>query len=98
MNARELVAWNMRRIRVRRGISSETLAALSAIDRAYVGRIERGGANPTIGILERIAGVLEVQIGDLFAIPDQDEARPPPLPGGRRRTVKLPISPPSRSP
>jgi transcriptional regulator with XRE-family HTH domain len=60
MNARQLVAWNIRRIRVRRGISSEALAAESGVDRAYVSRIERAVANPTIHVLERIAGVLEV--------------------------------------
>ena len=84
MNARELVAWNIRRIRVRRGISSETLAAESGVDRAYVSRIERAVANPTIGILEQIAAVLEVEIGELFAVPEPDEERPMPLPGGRR--------------
>jgi ribosome-binding protein aMBF1 (putative translation factor) len=84
MDARQLVAWNVRRIRVLRGISSETLAADSNVDRAYVSRIERAVANPTIDILERIAGVLEVNIAELFAIPKPHEKRPEPLPGGRR--------------
>jgi transcriptional regulator with XRE-family HTH domain len=86
MNARGLVAWNIRRIRVLRGISSETLAAEADVDRAYVSRIERAVANPTIGILERIAAVLEVEIGELFAIPGPQEERPAPLPGGRRHS------------
>lgn len=86
MNARQLVAWNIRRIRVRRGISSENLAAESGVDRAYVSRIERAVANPTIDVLERIAGALEVGIGELFAVPEPDEARPEPLRGGRRRS------------
>jgi transcriptional regulator with XRE-family HTH domain len=85
MKARELVAWNVRRIRVLRGTSSETLAAEAEVDRAYVSRIERGVANPTIEILERIARVLEVEIGDLFAIPEPHEERPEPLRGGRHR-------------
>ena len=85
MNARELVAWNIRRIRVRRGNSSETLAAESGVDRAYVSRIERAVANPTIDVLERIAGALEVEMAELFAIPEPHEERPMPLPGGRRR-------------
>jgi transcriptional regulator with XRE-family HTH domain len=85
MNARELVAWNIRRIRVRRGISSETLAAEAGVDRAYVSRIERAVANPTIGILEQIAAVLEVEIAELFAVPEPDAERPMPLPGGRHR-------------
>jgi transcriptional regulator with XRE-family HTH domain len=85
MNARQSVAWNVRRIRVNRGISSEALATLSGVDRSYVSRLERGIANPTIGILEQICSALEVGIGELFAVPDQAEDRPMRLPGGRRR-------------
>jgi transcriptional regulator with XRE-family HTH domain len=86
MNARELVAWNVRRIRVRRGISSEALAADAGVDRAYVSRIERAVANPTIDVLERIARVLGVEMAELFAVPKPDEERPEPLRGGRRRS------------
>jgi transcriptional regulator with XRE-family HTH domain len=84
MNARELVAWNVRRLRVLRGISSETLGANAGIDRSYMSRMERGIANPTIDVLERIAGVLEVEIAELFVIPKPTDERPTPLPGGRR--------------
>jgi transcriptional regulator with XRE-family HTH domain len=84
MNARELVARNVRRIRVLRGISSETLAADADVDRAYTSRIERAVANPTIDVLARIAGVLGIEMADLFAIPGPQEGRPAPLPGGRR--------------
>ncbi len=85
MNARDLVAWNVRRLRVLRGISSEALAAQADVDRAYVSRIERAVANPTIDILERIARVLGVEMAELFAIPAPHEEHPAPLPGGRRR-------------
>lgn len=84
MNARDLVAWNVRRLRVLRGISSEALAAEADVDRAYVSRIERAVANPTIDILERIARVLGVEMAELFSIPARGEERPAPLPGGRR--------------
>jgi transcriptional regulator with XRE-family HTH domain len=84
MKARDLVAWNVRRLRVLRGISSEALAAKADVDRAYVSRIERAIANPTIDVLARMAGVLEVEIGELFVIPQPTEERPKPLPGGRR--------------
>ncbi len=86
MNARELVAWNVRRLRVLRGISSETLAADASVDRSYMSRVERGVANPTIDVLERIVGVLEVEIAELFAIPQPTDERPEPLTGGRRRS------------
>jgi len=84
MNARHLVAWNIRRLRVLRGISSEALAANAHVDRAYVGRIERAVANPTIDVLERLTRVLRVEMAKLFAVPEPHEERPEPLPGGRR--------------
>jgi transcriptional regulator with XRE-family HTH domain len=84
MNARELVPWNVRRLRILRGISSERLAAESDVDRAYVSRIERGVANPTVDVLARLAKVLEVEIAELFAVPEPHEERPKPLPSGRR--------------
>ena len=86
MKAREIVAWNVRQLRVRRGISSEALATLADVDRAYVSRIERAVANPTIDILERIAQVLGVEMAELFAVPGPRAARPAPLPGGRRHS------------
>jgi transcriptional regulator with XRE-family HTH domain len=87
MDARDLVAWNIRRIRVVRGISSETLAARADVDRSYLSRLERRVANPSIDVLERIARVLGVEMSELFAVPEPNEKRPVPLSGGRRRTV-----------
>jgi transcriptional regulator with XRE-family HTH domain len=86
MYARELVAWNVRRIRVLRGISSENLAASADVDRSYGSRLERGLANPSVDLLERIARVLEVAMAELFAVPGPHDERPEPLPGGRRRS------------
>jgi transcriptional regulator with XRE-family HTH domain len=88
MNARELVAWNVRRIRVLRGFSSELLARDAGVDRAYVSRIERAVANASIDVLERIARVLEVKMAELFAVAGPHEERPKPLGGGRRRSAR----------
>jgi transcriptional regulator with XRE-family HTH domain len=86
MNARELVGWNIRRIRVSRGISTDTLAADANVDRVYCNRIERGVANPSIDVLEKIARVLVIEMAELFAVPGPHEERPLPLPGGRHRS------------
>jgi transcriptional regulator with XRE-family HTH domain len=67
MNARALVARNIRRIRVARGLSQEALAVDAEIDRTYVSRLERNLENPTVGVLERVAKALRCQIVDLFA-------------------------------
>jgi transcriptional regulator with XRE-family HTH domain len=85
MNARQLVAWNVRRLRVLRGISSETLAEEAGVDRSYVSRVERGIANPTIDVLERVAGRLGVEMAELFLIPAPDAEPPSALRGGRRK-------------
>ena len=88
MNARELVAWNVRQLRVMRGISAERLATDAGVDRAYVSRIERAVANASIDVLERIARVLGVEMAELFAVPELHEERPKPLGGGRRRSAR----------
>ena len=85
MNARELVAWNVRRLRVTRDLSAEVLAADAGIDRAYMSEIERGLANPTIDMLERIAAVLGVEMGSFFVMPSPDDQPPKPLRAGRRK-------------
>jgi ribosome-binding protein aMBF1 (putative translation factor) len=88
MNARELVAWNTRQLRVVREISLEALARDAGVDRAYVSRIERAVANPTVDVLERIARVLGVEMAELFAVPGPHEERPKPLGSGRRRSTR----------
>lgn len=88
MNARELVAWNVRRLRVERGIAQEALAVDAEIDRTYVSRMERGMENPTVGVLERIAIALGVPITDFFVVPKPGAKLPPLLPGGRKAATK----------
>lgn len=68
MNARTLVARNIRRIRVERGLSQEALAVDAEIDRTYVSRLERNLENPTVGVLERVANALDCQIEEFFVV------------------------------
>lgn len=84
MNARQLVARNLRRLRVRCGLSQEVLAVDAQIDRTYVSRLERGLENPTVAVLERLAGALNAEIVEFFVIPGRGEPAPQPLRGGRR--------------
>jgi transcriptional regulator with XRE-family HTH domain len=84
MKARALVAWNLRRLRVRRGLSQENLAVDAGIDRTYVSRLERGLENPTITVLEQLAEALDAGIVEFFVVPAAGEPPPKPLPGGRR--------------
>ena len=85
MNGRALVAWNLRRIRVRQGISQERLAYDAGVDRSYTGGLERGEENPTVDVLDRLAETLAVPLSELFRAPRAGEERPRPLRRGRRR-------------
>jgi transcriptional regulator with XRE-family HTH domain len=84
MKAQALVAWNLRRLRVGRGLSQENLAVDAGIDRTYISRLERGLENPTVGVLEQLAEALDARIVAFFAVPAPGEPPPKPLPGGRR--------------
>jgi transcriptional regulator with XRE-family HTH domain len=85
MNARALVARNIRRLRVARLVSQEALAVDAHIDRTYVSRLERGLENPTVAVMERISKALHVDITELFAVPTPREKPPAPLPSGRKK-------------
>ena len=84
MASRDLVAWNIRRLRVAKGISQERLAAEAGVDRTYVSRLERKIENPSIGILDKIAEALGAHISELLIEPEGGEAAPKPLKAGRR--------------
>lgn len=83
MNGRALVAWNLRRVRVMRGLSQERLAFDAGVDRAYLGGLERQTENPTVDLLDRLAATLTVPLSEFFIEPSADAAPPKPLRGGR---------------
>jgi len=84
MDARALVARNLRRLRVRQGLSQEILAVDAKIDRTYVSRVERGLENPTVAVLERLSRALNSEITEFFLQPRRGEPVPRTLPSGRR--------------
>lgn len=85
MEGRARVAWNLRRLRVERGITQEGLAVDAGVDRTYVSGIERREFNPTVDLLDRLAAALAVDILELLAVPASDESEPSPLRAGRKR-------------
>ena len=62
-----MVARNIRRLRVRNGLSQEGLALEAEIDRSYMSRLERGVENPTIAILDKVARALKTPVAELFS-------------------------------
>jgi transcriptional regulator with XRE-family HTH domain len=84
MKGRALVAWNLRRIRVKRGLSQERLAFDAGVDRSYVGGLERREENPTVDVLDRLAKTLSVSLSEFFVEPPKGALPPKPLRIGRR--------------
>lgn len=85
MHGRKLIAANVRRIRVAQGVSQERLAFDAGVDRSYLGGMERGEANPTVDVLERLAATLCVPLSELFAEIGESELPSQGLPRGRKR-------------
>ena len=84
MKTQALVARNLRKLRVKQGLSQENLAVDAHIDRTYVSRLERGLENPTVAVLGRLAKALYAKVEDFFVVPASNEPLPKPLPSGRR--------------
>jgi transcriptional regulator with XRE-family HTH domain len=89
MDARKLVGWNLRKLRVERGLTIEDLAGEAETEYSYTAKVERGTVNVSLDLLERFAAVLEVPLRTLFAEVKPGSAPPKPLKAGRRpKTVK----------
>ncbi len=57
----------IRAIRSSQGIPQEKLAVLAGVDRAFMGRLERGESNPSIETLSKVALGLGIPLDVLFA-------------------------------
>lgn len=53
-------------IRKQKGVTQEKLAELVDVHRTYIGFIEAGKRNPSIGNVQKIARALKVDIRELF--------------------------------
>jgi len=84
MDVREIVGWNLRRLRVSRGFSQETLGLMAECEPSYVGRVERGRENTTIAMVQRFAGVLSVEVEEFFKRPAAGAEFPKALRSGRK--------------
>jgi transcriptional regulator with XRE-family HTH domain len=61
-----VVGQNLRRLRVKRGLSLERLSRASSVSRAMLGQIELGQSTPTINVLWKIARALGVPFSALI--------------------------------
>lgn len=88
MNGRALFAWNLRRLRLERGVSQERLAADSEVDRAYISELENKRGNPTVDFVDKLAMCLDVPLLEFFREPEPGAKRLKSLPGGRKPQAK----------
>jgi transcriptional regulator with XRE-family HTH domain len=73
------LAARIRELRATRGLSLDTLAERSAVSRSMISLIERGEANPTAVVLDKLASALGVTLATLFAEIDSAAAISNPL-------------------
>ena len=66
MDVRKRVAGNIQRIRHEKGLSQEDVAHAANVHQTYLSGVEGGKRNPSIGVLDRIAKALQVDISEFF--------------------------------
>lgn len=69
MEIEKRLGANVRRVRRAMDKSQEALADEAGLHRTYISDIERGVRNPTIKVIEKIAGVLKVSAASLLEEP-----------------------------
>ncbi len=62
-----LLGDTVRRFRMASGLSQSALAAKADVSPSFLSLVERGKREPGIGVLRRLAAVLEVPVGVLLA-------------------------------
>ncbi len=65
----ERVARNVRQLREARGLTQAQIAKLAEVPRATWTNLESGAANPTLSVLHRVAGALQVTLEELLSTP-----------------------------
>jgi transcriptional regulator with XRE-family HTH domain len=71
-NLKKAFGQTVRRLRLERGISQETLAQRAKVSRNFEGSVERGESSLSLDAAERFAKALGVSLGDLIAAAERD--------------------------
>jgi len=66
MDIAKILGTEIRRSRIEAGLTQEGVAAKAGLHRTYVSLIERGRRTPTVDVLFRIAGALDVPAADII--------------------------------
>lgn len=87
MDTRARIAWNLRRLRIAKGLTQENLAVDASVDRSVISDLERSRHNVSIDLLDRLASALAVDISAFFVIPSEGDEATQPLKVGRKPRV-----------
>ncbi|QMU63351.1 MAG: helix-turn-helix domain-containing protein [Flavobacteriaceae bacterium] len=66
MNLQRKFGLVLKELRLEKGLSQESLANQSDIDRTYISDIEKGERNISLKIIERLAETLQISLSELF--------------------------------
>ncbi len=66
MEIKKKFGKNLKRLRIEKGLSQESLALLADLDRTYVPSIEKGERSVSIAVVEKLSKALHVQISEFF--------------------------------
>jgi transcriptional regulator with XRE-family HTH domain len=64
----KLLGNRIKALRVQKGLSQDKLGELSGLNGKYLGEVERGNSNISIGNLSKLADVLEVPLLSLLTL------------------------------
>ena len=87
MKGRALVATNLRRLRVAKGLSQLQLAADAGVSRTYLNEVERELGNVTLDMIDQLARALGCAAHDLLLPVSEGEERGPGLRPGRKPMI-----------
>jgi transcriptional regulator with XRE-family HTH domain len=75
IRTQDVLAANLRRLRIARHLSLSELARATGTSKATLSGIERGHCNPTVDTLASLAAALRVSFGELLEAPPLGEVR-----------------------
>ena len=72
MDLQRNIAWNLKKIRQQQNISLDMLSEQTGVSKSMLGQIERGEANPSIGVLGKITRGLHIELQELTKEPQNE--------------------------
>ena len=72
MDLQRNIAWNLKKIRQQQNISLDMLSDQTGVSKSMLGQIERGEANPSIGVLGKITRGLHIELQELTKEPQNE--------------------------